>query len=657
MTEVRLPLCSAPQPPLSSLETRPPLKKAESPWERWLPWAIWLLLSLLSFGLVTTCGLRLPFADEWRWLPVVAGDQPVTAQWLWQFDNEHRLVLPKLVYLGLLRLTATDFRSGGLFSVAVLSLVAALLLVVLRKHRGFTRPADACVPLALLHWAQIDNLLWGFQLHFVLAVGLILVVLALVFRCRESLGMGTALAVTGCLLTAALCGPYGVAFLPPFAGWLLYAATARCGSWRGDLGPRLLLMALAIVLLVVVPLLHLGHPTAADQIFPPAIRPETLTLIDRLRASLQFLANAFGPAAKLLWPVSGLLILVACLACTAQLGMIIRRHAELRLRAAGMLALLAGIAAVALVIGWTRAFMGSWAGFESRYTTLTIPLTCLFYLQCQAFAFRRAAQIQQALFIALCVLIGFGAQKGLSNAAEARIRCAALHRDAQLGITPRELAQRYTEENFILARPDEFAGWLETLRSRGWYPYSTQASRANSTLICPMIDVSQAFETQSRVRLTAGQQQRQRFRLAVAGQLWRIDLQVGKWRWPRGVDEFAWQLRDATATSQTSPLAEGRGDYRQCAHYRWITLPVPSVRVAGRQELELILSVPESRRPGQYLEVPLYQASPHIAVSREDNTRNTGNSESLGNGHPATPASAVKTGNLRAMLFLRPWGQ
>jgi hypothetical protein len=598
--------------------------------------------------------MRLPFADEWRWLPAVAGDQPVTVQWLWQFDNEHRLVLPKLIYLGLLRLTGTDFRSGGLFSVVVLSAAAAMLLAVLRRYRGFTRPADACVPLALLHWAQVENLLWGFQLHFVLSVGLVLVVLALVFRCRESLGTGTALTVTGCLLTAAFCGPYGVAFLPPFAGWLLYAAAARIWSRHRGVGSSLLLIGLAVVLLVAVPVLRMGQPTAAAQVFPASIRPEALTFVDRLVAGLQFLANAFGPVAKLLWPVSGLLMLVACLASVGQLGITFHRRADQRLRAAGMLALFAGIASVALVIGWNRAFLGESAGFESRYTTLTAPLLCLFYLQCQAFAVRHATQIEQGLFLLLCAVLGLGVHKGLDSAAEAQVRCAALERDVRLGIAPRELAQRYTEENFILARPNEFATWMETLRRCAWYPYGAGASQANSTTICPMVDVSRAGETRTRVRLTTGQQQRQRFRLTSAGQLWRIDLQLYKWRWPRGVDAFAWELRDPTAKAPTPPLAAGRGQYRECAHYGWISLPVPAIPVAEGQELELRLEVPAVRWPGRYLEIPLYERSPNRVAVKAGNPESLATPARRGGVQPVAPANAAKPGNLRAVLLLHP---
>lgn len=650
-------------PPSSSGSVRPSCadgvkdcRAATAPctaWDSLGPWAIWLVMTGLAFGLVAVAGLRLPYADEWRWLPVLAGNQELSGPWLLQFDNEHRIILPKLVYMALVRLTA-DFRAGGFFSVAVLSVAAAVLLIAVRRARGGNRLADGVFPLVLLQWAQSENLLWGLQIHFVLSVGLIVLVLALVFRLGESLGTAAACGVAGCLLAAGLCGPYALAFFPPLACWLAYAAIAT-GRRRGDGRRSALRLALfAVALIATVPLLRLGHSTAADQIFPAGIAPEDLTLSCKLRTSLQFLANAFGPATKQFWPVSGVLALAACAISAAHLLVAIRLQPERRLRAAGMLAMLAGVVSVSFAIGWARAFLGATAGFESRYVTLALPLVCLFYLQCQAFANRRTAQIQNGLFALMCVLAVFDAFKGLRLADDLQAQCAALRQDVRSGIPASELSERYVEENFVLARTDEFAGWLEILRDRGWYPYDSPGARTDlGQAICPMIELPRTLVAPGKVRLTAGQQWRQRFSPRQEGHLWRIDVQLTKWRWLRTVDEFVWRLREADAPASAPSLAEGHFDFRQCKHYRWATLLVPSLPVAVGRELELILELPAEGRSQRYLEIPL--ADP-CAPSSRPKMSDSGKPEHLvmaGNASNVDSENEGKIGILRAMLFLR----
>lgn len=621
-------------------------------WESPAAWGIWLLMTGLALGLVAAFGFRLPFADEWRWLPVVAGNEPIDMPWVTGFVNEHRFILPKLVYIGLIWLTGADFRAGCFFSVAVLSAAAAMLMVTAGRQRGWTRLPDAFFPLVLLHWAQIDNLTWGFQIHFPMAVAMILAVLAILVGLGELASARTALAIAGCLLAAALSGPYGQAFLPPFGCWLLYAAFTLRRSGPGSSGPVLLMLALAGLLVVTIPLLRLGHAISSVETFPGSIPREYFTLPARLAVAVEFLANGFGPAAKQLWPVSGLLVVGACLASVWQLTVVLRRRPADRLRAAGMLAVLAGVASVALVIGWTRSFLGPQAGFENRYITLLIPLVCLFYLQCQVFASDRGRQIQNALFALMCVLAVFDGFKGLRTAADRQTQFEVLRGDARAGIPVADLALRYTEENFILVRPEEFAGWLEILRERGWYPFDPAATPRDPALaICPMVAVASAYEAPGRVRIAVGERFVQRFRMPQGGRLQRIDLQLGKWRWRRSVDEFQWRLRSADAPAGSPALAEGRFDYRQCTHYPWTMLPISSLPVEARQDLELVVEVPADAPKKRYLEIPLYaELSPGGVqkIAKPEKTENPRDASKVSK----VPGGAEE-GKMRAMLVLR----
>ena len=66
-------------------------------------------------------------------MSVLLGDEP-GGPWLWQLHNEHRFPLPRIVYLGLYRLTG-DLRAGCYVSFLGMSLLAAGLM-----HLARTRP-------------------------------------------------------------------------------------------------------------------------------------------------------------------------------------------------------------------------------------------------------------------------------------------------------------------------------------------------------------------------------------------------------------------------------------------------------------------------------------------------------------------------------------
>ena len=75
-------------------------------------WGMWLLFSYYLVVFVRTFGVDCPHYDEWENVPALTGEQPLTWKWLWHQHNEHRIVVPRLVYLGLTRVSHGDFRTG-----------------------------------------------------------------------------------------------------------------------------------------------------------------------------------------------------------------------------------------------------------------------------------------------------------------------------------------------------------------------------------------------------------------------------------------------------------------------------------------------------------------------------------------------------------------
>ena len=135
----------------------------------WLVWAVTLASILAS---ITRDGRNIPFEEDWLMVAAMTGHEPDLPGWLWSQNSEHRLPLPRLLNLALLSTTA-DFRSTMIFDALALGAVAAGMILVARALRGGrTSVADAFFPLLLLHLGNWDNLVWGWQIQFVLPTAL-----------------------------------------------------------------------------------------------------------------------------------------------------------------------------------------------------------------------------------------------------------------------------------------------------------------------------------------------------------------------------------------------------------------------------------------------------------------------------------------------------
>ncbi len=179
-------------------------------------WAIWACLSLAGIGFVAVYSLRFPFGDEWQWIGKATGDEPLTLSWLWSQHNEHRMFLPRLIYLGLGALSGFDFRAGAFFNVLVLSSLSLAMMTSVCVLRGKTRLYDAFFPLLLLHWGQAENLIWGFQLNFVTAVFLEGLILLMVLRCGNRVSLRSFTLVAVCLVLLGLMRDVWTGFPPAY---------------------------------------------------------------------------------------------------------------------------------------------------------------------------------------------------------------------------------------------------------------------------------------------------------------------------------------------------------------------------------------------------------------------------------------------------------
>lgn len=190
---------------------------------RVLPWGVTAAMLVMSLGAMVVWTRNIGIQEDWGMVGPWLGNEPDLLGWLWSQNNEHRLPVGRLIYLGLLK-TTNDFRSGMVASQLLLAILSLLLVHALAMARGGEhRLSDVLFPLALLHLGHWENLLWGWQIQFVSSTFLCGILLAVVIYApvpRRAGSIAAAIAMT--LLP--LSGANGIAIALGMTPWALLAA-------------------------------------------------------------------------------------------------------------------------------------------------------------------------------------------------------------------------------------------------------------------------------------------------------------------------------------------------------------------------------------------------------------------------------------------------
>jgi hypothetical protein len=132
-----------------------------------------LITIVVSAYMVVVSYSNLPYWDGWLQINYVAeGGNPFTFGWLWSQHNEHRLLIPRLFLLADLYW----FHASQVFLLSSIFLIQLLHLLVLswsmRVFGGWRgapwRSGIGLAAFCLFHPLQWENLVWGFQVCFVL---------------------------------------------------------------------------------------------------------------------------------------------------------------------------------------------------------------------------------------------------------------------------------------------------------------------------------------------------------------------------------------------------------------------------------------------------------------------------------------------------------
>lgn len=137
------------------------------------------LLPLLVLAVtVSIWSVDVPFWDQWSLVDQLAqlDHGRLGLDDLWRQHNEHRLLFPKLIMLGLARLSGWDVRWEMAFTIAMAIWLAATLIFLRRSQRrlvALPRPIWLWLTLLTLivfNLSQEQNWLWGWQLQILLCI-------------------------------------------------------------------------------------------------------------------------------------------------------------------------------------------------------------------------------------------------------------------------------------------------------------------------------------------------------------------------------------------------------------------------------------------------------------------------------------------------------
>jgi len=551
--------------------------------------AVWLLTTLFALWISIGLGFRIPYADEWRWVGEVTGQQSEGATWYLKAENSHRLPLPKLIYIGLTQATG-DFRAAAVASVLLLSAASLMLILSIRRRRGATSTMDIVFPLLVMHGGNYLNLMWGLQVFYCLSTAIATLWLALVVGSGPRLSPRAAFGAGGLLLALGLCGGPGICLLPTLALWLVYAAWCR---WR-DHDPQ----ARRDAILTFAPVVASGFLVAWYFSGPRSavVEGESLRLFAALRGAAQAATISCGRLGRELWPVSGFVVFGGLLAVSYLLVRVWRSRSDARVEVVGLACFLLAMLTQALAIGIARGGLAPDYCLTGRYTLLTAPLAAACAACVGLYSARSLGPKAQwaipgvLLFTAIC----YGSN-GVHNARELLVRTERIERLVQAGVAPSVVGERCGRE--VDDPPTSLATHLRWLEAAGLPPYQHRIAAVPRDFVAvrKLADVvSGPIERTSvdgRVRLEIPLQIPADQRVAMISVRTKPGLRSRK-----RIDGFTWSLNSSTSTPAPANWSQKSNDGDPI----YATLELPSTVAAasaGGSSLVLQASTPGTDFP------------------------------------------------------------
>ncbi len=456
------------------MSAQAPLDDAHEPADaraEWLfPAVVWLAMSVMAVAYVWLYGRPVPYMEDWELVPTLSGATPLRLGWLWEQTVEHHYVLARAILYPLWNATR-DPRSAMYINALLLSALALALILTARRLRGRVSFADAFFPLAVLHWAHGETIIFFYSLSFVLpvvqAAAVVMIIATDLWKSRRWALWVLAL----CVALQPLNGGIGLLLAPPLAVWMAYAGavqlrTAESGGRRR----AAVLIGSACATVLLCALYFVGYQQ------PVYFATHARTLRGTARTLVEVLSVAFGSGGAWLWPYAAILVVLIFAVALCALLVPAAREWPRASRAAGLLACVGAACLVAAGIAWGRTVIGPLAGIPARYALLLTPGLFAAYFAAQIYARASLAALAQfALFAcALAVLwpnteVGIEYGRMRADAADVVIRGVAA------GAPSTVLAERTMGK--IYPNTDALAERLDMLRAQRSGPFIDAATQ------------------------------------------------------------------------------------------------------------------------------------------------------------------------------------
>jgi hypothetical protein len=431
-------------------------------------WAIWLVMLFFAAICIILYGRNIPIAEDWLMVKPLTGNEPNFIKWLWHQNNEHRIPLPKLIYLFFLKITNGDFRCGMFVNVFFIGLLTAILIKVFNHIRGGkTEYTDAFFPIIFLHIGNWPNLFWSWQIGFVLPTVLTCLLIMIIIQYSNLLSLRLAIVASICLISLPLCGANGLIYLLPLIPWLAYEGYLHVRGHEPGASRKvgyLLLAAILLTILIVI-IYFIGY-------IRPWWNPPSPNLTATLKTGAKFLALAFGPSASISWHLSTAIVLILVITSTILLLFVIikTKGRELQ-RAIGLLFFMGASLVFALAMGWGRAALVPTLGLPIRYVLLAIPTLVICYSTWELYGLPVMRNIVKwSLFLSMLVLFYNNTREGLSYRNYHVLGSDAVIQDIRQGVPHSELVKRH--QNFLLHWDKQLLrSSMEQLKNAGMGPF------------------------------------------------------------------------------------------------------------------------------------------------------------------------------------------
>lgn len=386
---------------------------------------VWAICSAALLLCVAKFGGSLPFFDEWQFLAIASGQEPLSWSWLWRPNNEHRQPLLRLGIYVLGQLSHWDWQAMHYATLTLMSLGALALLLAAQSIRGYSALSDIFLCLVVLSPGQYETT-WEYAYSFGAPGGLICIALSLAAarwpqRSQKHLlfYLLTVLVIT---LTGGPCGNlmalgFVVALAPSFR-----EATSRAWKISASIGTGLVLAATGALLALT----------------PPPHNPNLISnsLMTTVKATVKASVCWLGPSVlHVLWPWAFLILLLPCLWVLGRMLCDLLRWRQGNQGAArewmDLVLIWLATFLVAACIAYGRVRLGVW---PSRYMVLTMPIGIVLYLL--LVRIRAPLVIPQTLAVILALFCGWNWSSMLPLQQARRDRLTELVRTLAQGDIP-----------------------------------------------------------------------------------------------------------------------------------------------------------------------------------------------------------------------------